>query len=129
HGVFFGPRPTELEKEPHEPPALMRRPIEILVLVCLAVGVIPGITIGPYLAAAVISVLGPETPYYSLSVWHGFNLPLVMSVIALVGGILIYVPYYRHLRNIDGVPLTRGLRGQRIFERLLVTATNRWARR
>ena len=129
HGVFFGPRPTELEKEPHEPPALMRRPIEILVLVCLAVGVIPGITIGPYLAAAVISVLGPETPYYSLSIWHGFNLPLVMSIIALVGGILIYVPYYRHLRNIDGVPLTRGLRGQRIFERLLVTATNRWARR
>jgi multicomponent K+:H+ antiporter subunit A len=129
HGVFFGPPPTELEKVPHEPPALMRRPIEFLVLVCLAVGVIPGITIGPYLAAAVHSVLGAETPYYSLSVWHGFNLPLIMSIIALVGGAIIYVPYYRRLRNIDGVPLTRGLRGQRIFERILVTATNRWARR
>jgi len=129
HGVFFGPEPTQLEKVPHEPPALMRRPIEVLVLVCLAVGIIPGITIGPYLAAAVQSVLGPETPYYSLSVWHGFNLPLVMSIIALVGGAVIYVPYYRRLRHIDGVPLTRGLRGQRIFERILVTATNRWARR
>jgi NADH:ubiquinone oxidoreductase subunit 5 (chain L)/Multisubunit Na+/H+ antiporter, MnhA subunit len=129
HGVFFGPPPTELEKVPHEPPALMRRPIEFLVLVCLAVGIIPGITIGPYLAAAVHSVLGAETPYYSLSVWHGFNLPLIMSIIALVGGAIIYVPYYRRLRNIDGVPLTRGLRGQRIFERILVTATNRWARR
>src|SRR5690606_38206354 len=93
------------------------------------VGIIPGITIGPYLAAAVHSVLGAETPYYSLSVWHGFNLPLIMSIIALVGGAIIYVPYYRRLRNIDGVPLTRGLRGQRIFERILVTATNRWARR
>ena len=129
HGVFFGPPPTELEMVPHEPPALMRRPIEFLVLVCLAVGIIPGITIGPYLAAAVHAVLGPETPYYSLSIWHGFNLPLVMSIIALVGGALIYIPYYRRLRNIDGVPLTRGLRGQRIFERILVTATNRWARR
>ena len=128
HGVFFGPPSTELEKVPHEPPALMRRPIEILVLVCLAVGIIPGITIGPYLAMAVHSVLGPETPYYSLSVWHGFNVPLVMSLIALLGGIVIYVPYYRRLRHIDGVPLIRELRGQRIFERLLVTATNRWAR-
>src|SRR5690606_14012808 len=53
HGVFFGPAPTELEKVPHEPPALMRRPVELLVLVCLAVGIIPGITIGPYLAEAV----------------------------------------------------------------------------
>ncbi|WP_084620272.1 monovalent cation/H+ antiporter subunit A [Devosia chinhatensis] len=129
HGVFFGPPPTELEKVPHEPPALMRRPIEFLVLVCLAVGIIPGITVGPYLAAAVTSVLGGESPYYSLSVWHGFNLPLVMSIVALVGGAIIYVPYYRRLRNIDGVPLTRGWRGQRIFERILVTATNRWARR
>lgn len=128
HGVFFGPPPTELEKVPHEPPALMRRPIEILVLACLAIGIIPGITIGPYLAAAVQSVLGADTPYYSLSVWHGFNLPLVMSIIALVGGAVIYVPYYRRLRNVDGVPLTRGLVGQRVFERILVTATNRWAR-
>src|SRR5690606_34205879 len=68
HGVFCGPEPTELEKIPHEPPALMRRPIEFLVLVCLAVGIIPGITVAPYLAAAVQSVLGVDTPYYSLSV-------------------------------------------------------------
>ncbi|WP_461383964.1 proton-conducting transporter transmembrane domain-containing protein, partial [Devosia indica] len=76
HGVFFGPPPEKLDRVPHEPPALMRRPIEFLVLICLAVGIIPGITIGPYLAAAVASVLGADVPYYSLSVWHGFNLPL-----------------------------------------------------
>jgi multicomponent K+:H+ antiporter subunit A len=128
HGVFFGPPPADLEKVPHEPPALMRRPVELLVLICLAVGIIPGITIGPYLASAVHAVLGPDTPYYSLSVWHGFNLPLLMSIIALVGGALIYIPYDRRLRNIDGVPIIRELRGQRIFERLLVVATNRWAK-
>ncbi|MGB3338358.1 MAG: monovalent cation/H+ antiporter subunit A [Devosia sp.] len=127
HGVFFGPEPTELDRVPHEPPALMRRPIEVLVLACLAVGIIPSITIGPYLAAAVQSVLGADTPYYSLAVWHGFNLPLGMSIIALLGGVAIYLPYYRRLRDINGVPFTRGLRGHRIFERLLVTATGRWA--
>ncbi|WP_108459572.1 monovalent cation/H+ antiporter subunit A [Devosia naphthalenivorans] len=122
HGVFFGPAPTQLDRVPHEPPALMRRPIEILVLACLIVGVIPGITIGPFLAAAVVSVTGPETPYYSLSVWHGFNVPLAMSAVALVGGVLLYWALYGYLqRGIEGPPLIRNLRGQRIFERVLTT--------
>src|SRR5690606_14733040 len=59
HGVFFGPPATDLDRTPHEPPPLMRRPIELLVLSCLAVGIVPGMTIGPYLAAAVTAVLGP----------------------------------------------------------------------
>ena len=47
-------------------------------------------TIGPVLAVAVRSVLGDDVPYYSLAVWHGFNLPLVMSAIALIGGVTAY---------------------------------------
>ncbi|NGP17193.1 monovalent cation/H+ antiporter subunit A [Devosia aurantiaca] len=129
HGVFFGPPPTALDRVPHEPPALMRRPIELLVLICLAVGIIPGITIGPYLAAAVVSVLGDETPYYSLSVWHGFNLPLIMSIVALIGGGVLYLAFYRYLNGErDGTPLLHRFRGQRIFEKVLVTVTWRWAR-
>jgi multicomponent K+:H+ antiporter subunit A len=130
HGVFFGPKPEGLSKEPHEPPALMRRPIEILVLLCLIVGIIPGVTIGPYLAAAVVSVTGPETPYYSLSVWHGFNTALMMSGVALVGGALLYWALYRYLqKGIDGPPLIRRLQGQRIFERIMVTVASKWARK
>ena len=130
HGVFFGPKPEGLDKVPHEPPALMRRPIEILVLLCLVVGIIPGITIAPYLAAAVVSVTGPDTPYYSLSVWHGWNLALAMSGIALVGGVLLYWALYGYLaKGIDGPPLIRQLKGQRIFERIMLTITSKWARR
>lgn len=129
HGVFFGPPPRELDRVPHEPPALMRRPIEFLVLICLAVGIIPGITVGPYLAAAVTAVLGADTPYYSLSIWHGFNLPLIMSIVALVGGVLLYIALFRYLTSDrDGTPLLHRLRGQRIFEKVLVTVTWRWAR-
>ena len=130
HGVFFGPKPEGLSKVPHEPPALMRRPIEILVLLCLVVGIIPGITIAPYLAAAVVSVTGPDTPYYSLSVWHGWNLALAMSGIALVGGGLLYWALYGFLaKGVDGPPLIRQLKGQRIFERIMLTITSKWARR
>jgi len=130
HGVFFGPPPKDLAKVPHEPPALMRRPIEILVLACLLVGTIPGITIAPYLAAAVVSVTGPETPYYSLSVWHGFNYALGMSALALVGGVLLYWVLSGYLaKGIDGPPLIRELKGKRIFERIMLTITAKWARK
>lgn len=129
HGVFFGPPPTELDRVPHEPPALMRRPIEVLVLICLLVGVIPGITIGPYLGSAVLSVLGPDAPYYSLSVWHGFTTPLLMSFAALLGGIVLYLALQPYLaRGIDGAPLIRGLAAPRVFERLLILLSVKWAK-
>ncbi|WP_028035415.1 monovalent cation/H+ antiporter subunit A [Chelativorans sp. J32] len=129
HSVFFGPKATDLPREPHEPPHWMRLPIELLVLACLLVGVIPGLTIGPYLHTAIVSVLREETPEYSLSIWHGFNLPLLMSLIALVGGILLYAALRRYLAHCEeDPPGLRGLRGQRIFERILVTVSWRWAR-
>lgn len=129
HGVFFGPPPTDLPRTPHEPPHWMRFPIELLVLVCLLVGILPALTIKPFLSAAVRSVLGPDTPYYSLAVWHGFNEPLIMSIIALGGGILLYLLLQRYLaKGIEGPPLIRRLQGQRIFERVLVTVSWKWAR-
>ncbi len=129
HTVFFGPKPVDLPHEPHEPPHWMRMPIELLVLICLIVGIVPGLTVGPYLHVAVESVLGDRTPYYSLSVWHGFNLPLVMSIIALVAGVLLYLSLRRYLATCeDGTPFLRDLKGQRIFERILVTISWRMAR-
>ncbi len=127
--VFFGPAPVDLPREPHEPPHWMRFPIEFLVLACLVVGIIPGITVGPILDAAAYSVLGPRIPAYSLAVWHGFNLPLLMSGVALVGGIALYYLLRRYLiGRVDGVPVLRHLNGQRIFEQILVAVSWRWAR-
>ncbi len=130
HTVFFGPPPVGLPKEtPHEPPRWMRVPIEILVVVCLVVGIVPAISIGPFLQTAVESVLGDRTPEYSLSVWHGLNVPLLMSLIALLGGFVLYVAMRNYLsRSEDGPPYLRRLRGQRLFERVLVTVSWRWAR-
>lgn len=130
HTVFFGPPPVGLPKEtPHEPPRWMRVPIEVLVVVCLVVGIVPAISIGPFLQTAVESVLGDRTPEYSLSIWHGFNVPLLMSLVALVGGFLLYMAMRDYLsRSEDGPPYLRRLKGQRLFERVLVTVSWRWAR-
>ncbi|UDF31754.1 UNVERIFIED_ORG: monovalent cation/H+ antiporter subunit A (plasmid) [Roseateles sp. XES5] len=130
HMVFFGPEPTDLPKpKPHEPPHWMRFPIEFLVLACLVVGIIPSLSIGPFLHSAVVSVLGERTPDYSLAIWHGINTPLIMSVIALIGGAALYALLKDYLAKCDdGPPLFRHLAGQRIFERVLVTVSWKWAR-
>lgn len=129
HSVFFGPPPVGLPHQPKEPPQWVRFPIEFLVLLCLLIGILPGLTIGPFLHTAVVSVLGEATPYYSLAIWHGFNLPLLMSVIAMLGGTVLFLAMKNYLATCDeGPPLLRHLNGQRIFEVVLVIVSWKWAR-
>ncbi|GGE54261.1 monovalent cation/H+ antiporter subunit A [Agaricicola taiwanensis] len=128
-GVFFGKPAEELPHEPHEPPFLMRFPILFLVAICLVVGIFPGATIGPYLHTAVQAVLGEGTPEYSLAIWHGLTLPLLMSGIAIVAGLAFYMIWRPYLATSEeGPPLFRRLNGQRIFDQVLVTLSWRWAR-
>ena len=129
HGVFFGPAPTDLPRHPHEPPGWMRLPVEVLVFVCMVVGVLPAASVGPYLDIAVRSVLGANVPAYSLAVWHGFNTPLLMSIVALAGGAAIYIALQRKLVAWpDGPPLIRRLEGKRLFDRAVVFLSWRLAR-
>ena len=105
HDVFFNGKPTDLPKpNPHEPPRYMKVPVEILVLLCLAVGMAPGYTVAPLLAAASSAALGGPVPEYSLAIWHGFNLPLMMSFVALGGGALIYILREPLFRWYYGIP-------------------------
>src|SRR6185437_7256868 len=127
--VFFGPAPEDLPRTPHEPPFLMRLPVELLVLACLIVGIAPGTTVGPALDTAVRAVLGAATPQYSLAVWHGFTPELLMSVIALGGGVALYFMLHRYLlSSADGAPGLRRLDGERIFGSVLITLSWRLAR-
>ncbi|MDX5298078.1 MAG: monovalent cation/H+ antiporter subunit A, partial [Gammaproteobacteria bacterium] len=108
HDVFFNGEPIDLPKTPHEPPRYMKVPVEILVALCLLVGIFPGFTVGALLASASSATLFSEAlPAYSLSIWHGFNLPLLMSFIALAGGLLVYFNrkplfrFYAQFEHID----------------------------
>ena len=101
HDVFFNGEPRELPKKPHEPPRFMRLPVEVLVVLCLLVGMLPAVTVGPLLAVAAQAALhgGPFAPLpeYTLAVWHGFNLPLAMSIIATTGGVALYFVLQRRV--------------------------------
>jgi multicomponent K+:H+ antiporter subunit A len=129
HGVFFGPPPTDLPRTPHEPPRWMLVPVALLVLACLVVGIVPGVTVGPFLATAVSAVLSYDTPSYSLRVWHGFTIPLMMSTLAMVGGAVLYLSLQKYLASaVEGSPILRQLNGQRIFDRMMVVLSWRLAR-
>ena len=119
--VFFGPPATDLPHTPHEPPRWMRVPVELLVLTCLLVGVLPATTVGASLAAAARPVVGGDLPAFSLAVWHGFNAPMVMSLLALAGGTLLYLLLGRAQRQgrLVDAPVMGRFDGQRIFEGLL----------
>ena len=119
--VFFGPPATDLPHTPHEPPRWMRVPVELLVLACLLVGVLPAATVGASLAAAARPVVGGDLPAFSLAVWHGFNAPMVMSVLALAGGTLLYLLLGRAQQRgrLVDAPVMGRIDGQRVFEGLL----------
>jgi len=116
HDVFFNGEPINLPRLPHEPPPYLRAPVEILVAICLLVGIAPAYTVAPLLAVAASSVVGGPLPPYNLAIWHGFNLPLLMSAVALTGGAAMYWQRHRLFALRDRYPLPRG---QMLFEWVL----------
>lgn len=90
HDVFFNGEAQDLPKKPHEPPHGMRLPSEILMVLCVAVGLFPALLAGPIVNVAAGSILGADLPDYHIAIWHGFNMALALSVIALIGGAALY---------------------------------------
>lgn len=117
--VFFGPPARDLPREPHEPPGWMLLPSALLVMVCLLVGMFPGRTVGSYLEMAARSVAGESMPVHSFAVWHGFNLPLMMSLAAMVVGTGLYLVLGKYRQGISTVPLIGRFDGRRIFQFLI----------
>ena len=55
-----------------------------------------------------------NTPDYSLAIWHGFTLPLLMSVIALGGGVTLYAVLRTYLPGGATLPVLHRSKGKRI---------------
>ena len=106
--VFLGDMSADLPKIPHEAPSMMLLPIGLLAAICVAVGVLPLYVAGPMLEITALGSLQDSLPYYKLAIWHGFNIPLLMSAVALALGIIVYTMrsrlysfYDKHFKSID----------------------------
>lgn len=118
--VFFGEPAKDLPKQAHDPVKWMLFPSAFLVFLCIIIGIAPEATVGPILRLATSSILGNAQPEFTLAIWHGVNIPLFMSAMALIGGfIVVWVlkPYW--LANPGHSPLLERFDGRTIFDRLL----------
>jgi multicomponent K+:H+ antiporter subunit A len=121
HRTFFGPLSRDTPRQPHEPTRWMLAPGALLVITCLLVGIFPARTIGPLLDRAAQAMLGPNVPQYSLAVWHGFTLPLIMSLAALAGGTVLYLLLHRYRNGaLAPAPMSKPLDGKRGFDVVMV---------
>ena len=87
-------------------------------MLCLAVGIVPALTVAPHAACAARRGARRPVPEYSLAVWHGFNLPLLMSVV----GSPAASPLYFVLRRLLDLHATCGGRRARSVFTLNVEA-------
>jgi multicomponent K+:H+ antiporter subunit A len=123
HDVFFNGDPVGLPRLPHEPTIWMRAPVAVLVVLCLLVGLSPQWSVAPVLTVAAQATLQQPLPEFHLAIWHGFNAPFLMSLIAIVGGIALYgVRYtlytlYHRLPSVDP-----GIQFERLHEAMVAYA-------
>ena len=126
HGVFFEPGQGETPKKGQDPSLGMLFPVAVLVAICVVVGIAPEWTAAPILAAAAQSVVGGELPSYTLSLWHGFTMELLMSAIAIVGGLLVYTQ--RNTLYAFAERVWPALTGKMAFEKIIALVVDAAAR-
>ncbi|MGC3818704.1 MULTISPECIES: monovalent cation/H+ antiporter subunit A [Acinetobacter] len=124
HGVFFdGPIGLEVpNRQAHEPPLGMRVPAILLAVLCILVGLLPALLVENIVnATARASTQMPDFAGSHLAIWHGFNLPLLMSIVALLGGVIFYFSLAKggRIREIDLDPILGKFQGRVLFDLFL----------
>ncbi len=91
YSLFFAaPKLTREQKalppmKVHDPARGMLLPGLFLAAMSLLVGLFPMTLAAPLVHAASLAVQGDTTPLFTLALWHGINLPLIMSLAAVAG--------------------------------------------
>jgi multicomponent Na+:H+ antiporter subunit A len=87
-GAFVQPRRASTEGPAPTPPTwLMVGPAGVLALTGVLLGIAPSLL--DQLATASLTGFGASAPAVHLSLWHGWGLPLALSLVTLCGGALL----------------------------------------
>ncbi len=89
--LFFGrPREPEPHARAHDPSAGMWGGPALLTTLAVLLGLIPMSLAAPLVGAATGAVTGSAPPLIELALWHGLNLALFLSLVAIVVGGLLF---------------------------------------
>ncbi len=90
HRVFFnGDLTKDTPKHPHEAPLGLLLPGLLLVSINVIIGLFPSLVAKSIIGPAVFGVTGLPM-IVKITHWHGFNLPLAMSMVVIIAGLVLY---------------------------------------
>ena len=88
--LFFGQlREAEPFARAHDPGFGMWAAPALLTVLAVLLGLIPMALAAPLVGAVTGAVTGAPAPEFDLALWHGINLALILSMIAVVGGAVL----------------------------------------
>ena len=99
--VFLGEERHDYPAHPHDPPAGMWLPPAFLTVLVVLIGVMPFLAepAVKYVTAAVLGGVYP-VPGNHLALWHGVTPALIMSIIAVFGGLFLLVFLFKPLLKV-----------------------------
>ncbi len=107
--VPFGGTPPSTLQDTHEGPWTLWAGSAVLGVVALSTGLVPQLAFDPVLIPAAGSVIG-HTPEFEATLWHGFNMPLMLSAVTVACGGLLFWKRSVALRalvwSLSRIPLT-----------------------
>ena len=86
--VFLGPQRDDYPHHPHDPGFGMWMSPALLVVLVILIGLFPNYMAGWLVNASASAVTG-TAQHVHLALWHGVNAALIMSGIAIIGGIVL----------------------------------------
>ena len=85
--VFAGPVRDDYPSKPHDPPFGMWAAPALLCVLVVVIGVAPFLA-KPVVQMAAEAVTGTDLSFY-IKIWHGVNTALLMSIAAIIGGVIL----------------------------------------
>ncbi len=124
--LFFGkPREAEPFARAHDPGPGMWASPALLTTLAVLLGLIPMTLAAPLVGAVTAAVTGGAVPELDLALWHGVNLALGLSLVAVAGGAALLWQHKRLLAAWQAAPLPDA---KRLFDSGMRLA-DRWTRK